>query len=273
MMRWAPLGTMLLLSSCGSNSSGQLQIDMTISSSRWVALDLASRTVTPVAEPVDASAPRWQGGTLLFRELDPGVARVGRAVADTLAEPDEYPPRRVGHGRVWIAANELNQRQWRLIAGTEPWFAVLPLRDQRPFVGDSLPALGLTPESAETACDGFHLDSWTLDLPLAAEWERACAAGGTARFTWGDELDASKAVTYAVCDATSPQPIGGRTPNAWGLHDMHGNVWELVRSDSGWEARGGGWDQPVATARISNHLPMPMMVTGWSIGLRPVLRR
>ncbi len=272
-MKWL-LPVFVGLSACGGTaSSGQLSNDTTVSSSRWVALDLANGSVTPVPEPVEAGDPRWHGTTMLFRELDPGQATVGRALADPLAELDEYPRRKAGHGRVWIAANELNQVQWRTMANSEPWFAVLPVADQRSYVWDTLPAFGLTPEAAETACAGLQLDGWTMDLPTGVEWEQACTADTTTRFSWGDDLDPAIAAASAVCDATAPQPIGARQANRWGLHDMHGNVWELATADGRWEARGGGWDQGVATARSSNRMPIGLQATGWAIGLRPVLRR
>ena len=272
-MKWS-LPLLTLLAACaGTAPSGNLSNDTTVSSSRWIALDLQRGSVTPVAEPVDAGDPRWRGTTMLFRELEPGQATVGRALADPLAEQDEYPRRKSGHGRVWIAANEMSQLQWRTVAASEPWYAVLPLADQGPYVGDALPAFGLTPEAAETACAGLRLDGWTMDLPTGVEWERACTADTTTRFSWGDDLDLTIAAAAAVCDASAPQPIGGRIANRWGLHDMHGNVWELATADGRWEARGGGWDQGVATARSSNRLPLDLQATGWSIGLRPVLRR
>lgn len=268
-------GILLACTGCGDSSSqtGDLATDHAISSGLWVSLDLATGQVASVAEPVDPGDERWLGSTLLLRQIEPGTAKTGRPIADPLAEEDEYPRRSSGHGRVWISTHELTQAQWRQLAGSEPWFTVLPVANLDAFVGDRLPAVGVTPLMAENACEDMQLDGWTLSLPEAVEWELACTTGLNRRFTWGDGISDPAASSHAVCDAASPQPVGSTLGNSWGMFDMHGNAWEIVRGDYGWEARGGGWDQPVLTARSSNRMELAHDTTGWSVGLRLALRR
>lgn len=265
-------------SSDGSQSSGSLSAAAEVAGSTWVALDLTTGVFGPVDGEVDPGAAMWRGSRVLFRQIPAGAAVVGRPVADSVAEADEHPQRQIAHGRLWIAALELTQAQWQAMTGSQPWLAVLPVTDPTPWIGADLPAFGITPRMAETALARWSRDGWLVDLPEPGEWERACLADESGKFAWGDSLAPETAAAWAVCDPGGalphPQAVGGRTGNAWGLHDMHGNVWELVRDGIAWQARGGAWDQPVVTARASNLLEISDPDTqGWSVGLRPVLRR
>lgn len=112
-------------------------------------------------------------------------------------------------------------------------------------------------------------DAYTYRLPTEAEWEYACRAGTTTEFAFGDSLSSGQAnfggnYSYEGAGVYRPKltPVGSFQPNAWGLYDMHGNVWEWCEDwfhdsyngaptdGSAWLAggeqkyrvsRGGGW--------------------------------
>ena len=102
-------------------------------------------------------------------------------------------------------------------------------------------------------------------LPTEAEWEYAARAGSTTKYSWGNKIGRNR----ANCDGCGSQwddektaPVGSFSPNSWGLHDMHGNLWEWVQDcwndsyqgaptdGSAWTSgdcekrvlRGGSWD-------------------------------
>lgn len=73
-----------------------------------------------------------------------------------------------------------------------------------------------------------------LLLPTEAQWEHACRGGSTAAFAWGD--DAEEAPRYADIDGgwnAPSRPVAERAPNAFGLFDVHGGVWEWCRDRYG----------------------------------------
>lgn len=72
---------------------------------------------------------------------------------------------------------------------------------------------------------------FAFDLPTEVMFEMAERAGTRTVYYWGDEMDTN----YVVCAENSgglPQPVGSRLPNAWGLYDMAGNLYEYILDDA-----------------------------------------
>ena len=110
----------------------------------------------------------------------------------------------------------------------------------------------------------------TYRLPTEAEWEHACRAGTTTQFCFSDDASGlDDFAWYLAHSDTTTHPVGEKRLNAWGLYDMHGNVWEWcqdwydgdyygksAREDPPGPAtgsirvhRGGSWGNPAADCR------------------------
>jgi formylglycine-generating enzyme required for sulfatase activity len=122
-----------------------------------------------------------------------------------------------------LGAFEVTQEQYEKVTGKNPSY----------FKGPNNPVEQVSWKDAVEFCrrlseipeekDAGHV----YRLPTEAEWEYACRAGTTTRFSFGD--DESQLGQYAWFNknsGTTPHPVGGKKPNAWGLYDMHGNVFE-----------------------------------------------
>ena len=128
-------------------------------------------------------------------------------------------------------------------------------------------------------------------LPSEAEWEYAVRAGTETAYSWGNEIGRNR----ANCDGCGSQwddrrtaPVGSFSPNAWGLHDMHGNVWEWVqdcrngnyqgapRDGSAWESgdrsrrvlRGGSWYARPGDLRAANRFTISSGLRFYDYGFR-----
>ena len=91
-----------------------------------------------------------------------------------------------------------------------------------------------------------------------AEWEYVARAGTTTRYTWGDEIGQNRAHCDGCggwWDSKRTSPVGSFVPNGFGLHDVHGNVWEWVadcwnRSYEGARTDGSAWESVACKLRV-----------------------
>jgi len=119
---------------------------------------------------------------------------------------------------------------------TVKWLAVGEERWSLDGEGDDYPMYWVSWDEAAEFCarlTGLERVAGRLSagyeycLPTEAEWEYACRAGSTTRFANGDtEADLDKIGWYDGNSGGITHPVGTKLANAWGLHDLHGNVWE-----------------------------------------------
>jgi len=188
---------------------------------------------------------------------------------------DEHPQHEVtispGAPGFYMGVYEVTQEQYEAVIGKNPAkFKVA--KNPAGFRGEKNPVEQVSWDDAVAFCKALSKKTGkTVRLPTEAEWEYACRVGTKTRFSSGN--DEKQLGDYAWYSANSGRthPVGRKKRNAWGLYDMHGNVWEWCgdwyadsyanakavdpqgpASGSARVVRGGSWGNPPGLCRAAS---------------------
>ncbi len=190
-----------------------------------------TRIVALIAEGVRPCVPQETlvlpgGAEMTFSFIPPGTFLMGSD--HKRANADEKPVHRVTLTKgFFLGIHPVTQTQWKAVTGSNPSH----------FPGDNRPVEQVSWDDCQEFCKTLtaHLEGrGTVGLPSEAEWEYACRAGTTTKYCTGDGAAAlKKAGWYEGNSESQTHPVGELAANAWGLHDMHGNVWEWCQDGYG----------------------------------------
>jgi formylglycine-generating enzyme required for sulfatase activity len=161
-----------------------------------------------------------------FMLIPPGEFMMGSPESEEGRRPDEVLHRVRLTRPFYLASCEVTQDQYSKVMETNPSSSK----------GDHQPVEVV---SWQATAGFLHLLSslpkerkgeQTYRLPTEAEWEYACRAGTTSRFSFGNSIDEFPEYSWPVKDlpkaSKDPHPVGQKLPNAWKLYDLHANVSE-----------------------------------------------
>ena len=192
--------------------------------------------------------PKHQAGLQLRREIvahriansigmelvfiPPGEFLMGSPADEPGRDEDErLRPVRLAMG-FYMGATEVTQSQWRAVMEDNP----------SKSEGDELPVEQVSWEDAVEFCRRLSREEGRrYRLPTEVEWEYACRADARSAFSFGETISTTQANydgNYAYRDGhkgvyrEATVPVAGFPASPWGLHDMHGNVWEWCANDN-----------------------------------------
>jgi len=244
---------------------------------------LVKGTIAPATDP-DTACNDSIAGQRLLKEvvwISPGAFEMGSAAKE--GEIDELPRHKVSLNGFYIDKAEVTKADFERVMGYNP----------SKFKGcQNCPADNVSWFEAQEYCSKV-----SKRLPTEAEWEYACRAGTHTPFHYGSILSSDQANfngqkpfgnAQAGPIVGKPLPVASFKPNAWNLHDMHGNVWEWcsdwydvayygnsdAKNPKGPKqgqykvARGGSWDSDGAALRSANRISYSPSVRLQNLGFR-----
>jgi formylglycine-generating enzyme required for sulfatase activity len=186
-----------------------------------------------VVEEVDLGA----GVTMKMVLIPPGRFLMGSSKDEEKREKDEGPQHEVEITKgFYMGVYPVTQAEYEEVTGKSPSCFCKQGGGKDKVANEDtgqFPVEQVSWEDAVALCESLtkkdtkRPKGWVYGLPMEAEWEYACRAGTQTAYSFGD--DPKQLGKYAWYDGNSGRrthAVGTRKANPWGLHDMHGNVWQ-----------------------------------------------
>ena len=242
-------------------------------------MDASSYPVTVMDEPPEGgfNTNEYKTTKLVLRLIEPGSFKMGGSYNVTLTKP------------YYMGVFEVTQKQYELVMGDNPSYYKADMRPVEYVSWNAIRGTNYWPTVHAVDADSFagRLQARTglnFDLPTEAQWEYACRAGTTSDYNNGTNSASTLNLLGRYSGNQSDNrggftnahtTVGSYLPNAWGLYDMHGNVWEWCldlfsydlssgvvdpegpKSGQNRVVRGGSWQNPESycTSSYRRHNP------------------
>ena len=185
-----------------------------------ILLAISLSPIVPAQAETTSKTPLINSIGMEFVHIPSGKFHMG----STTGDPDEQPVHEVTISKpFYIGKYEVTQAQWEAVMGNNPSL----------FQGDpNRPVEQVWWTDVQEFIEKLNAKEGHRHyrLPTEAEWEYAARAGSTTAFSFGDDpSELGKYAWYKDNSEGQTHPVGQLRPNAWGLHDVHGNVWEWVQ--------------------------------------------